>query len=180
MKRQVSLQEAITTKKVSGWILVLWLSAAPVLVAITTIVVTDIPKIDPLLGTLAPPINPWLDDLPASFILAVLLGAVGWLTIFITATTKFKTLPALVRVTTEGLLALLTLVVLWLGIITVHLSIVLKYWDAPMIGFPTPAIWVFVLGGIWSVVMILFTILHSFKSSALGIGINKKLSTECE
>jgi hypothetical protein len=148
----------MTTKKVGGWIFVLWLSVAPVLVAVTTIIVTDIPKIDPLLGTLAPPIKPWLDDLPTSIIPAVLLGAVGWLTIFIPATAKFKTLPALVRVATKRLLISLTLVVLWLGIIAVHLSIVLKYWYAPMIGFPTPAIWVFVLGGVWSVGMILFTI----------------------
>ncbi len=88
--------------KASGWIFVLVTAIAPVLVAAITITQTDIPKTDPLLGNLAPPINPWLDNLPMSIIPATLLGIVGWLIAFIPTRPGFKTSRPLIKVTIIG------------------------------------------------------------------------------
>jgi hypothetical protein len=147
--------------KVGGWIFVLLLTIAPVLVAAITITQTDIPTTNPLLGNLAPPINPWIDDLPVSIIPAVLSGIVGWLIAFIPTRIGFKTSRTLIKIATMGILVSLALVVLWLGIVSAHLWIVLKYWYTPMIGFPIPDLWVLVLGAGWTGGIVLFTLLCS-------------------
>ncbi len=145
--------------KTSGWIFLLLSAMASVLVAAITITQIDIPKTNPHLGNLAPPINPWIDDLPVSIIPATLLGIASWLIAFIPTTPGFKTSRTLIRIATIGILVSLTLVVLRIGIVSVHLWIVLKYWYAPMLGFPITDFLVLILGAGWTGGIVLFTFL---------------------
>ena len=145
--------------KASGWVFILLLAIAPVIVTAITITQTDIPEINPLLGNLAQPINPWIDDLPVSIIPAALLGTLNWLMAFIPTRTEFKTSRTLIKIATMGILVSLALGVLWLGIVSTHLWIVLKYWYAPMLSFPITDVWVLILGAGWTGGIVLFTFL---------------------
>jgi hypothetical protein len=151
--------------KAIGGAFALLLAVAPVLVAAITITQTDIPRGQPLLGALASPINPWIDDLPLSLIPAVILGIAGWLVAFMPTRTEVKSSSVLVRAVVVGVLACLAIVLLWLGIVFTHLWIVLKYWYAPMIGFPTPRSWVLLQGAGWTGGIILFVFLKLTDSS---------------
>jgi hypothetical protein len=154
--------------KVTGGTFALLLAVAPVLIAAITITQTHVPREDPLLGALASPINPWTDGLFLSLIPAVVLGIVGWLVAFILTRTGFKSLGVLVRVAVVGVLACLAIALLWVGIVFTHLWIVLRYWYAPMVGFPILHSWVLLLGGVWTGGVILFVFLTLTGSSSRG------------
>ena len=139
------------THPCKNWQLILWLALAPVIVSAYTIASTDIPQTDPLLGTLAPPINPWIDDFPISLFPALLLGCTGWLSTFIPAHLRFRTFHSALKWLIMGTLITITLVLLWFSVVFMHLRIVLKYWYEPMIGSPTPKSWVPTFGAIWVV-----------------------------
>ena len=66
------------TRSSKNWQLTVWLALAPIVVSACTIASTDIPRTNPFLGALAPPVNPWIDDFPISLIPALFLGGTGW------------------------------------------------------------------------------------------------------
>ncbi|MCP4536383.1 MAG: hypothetical protein GY832_04485 [Chloroflexi bacterium] len=145
--------------KAGNWAFILLLAIAPVIVTAITITQTDISEMNPLLGNLAPPINPWIDDLPVSIIPTVLLATLSWFVAFISTSTGFKTSRILIKVVTMGILVALALGVLWLGIVSTHLWIVLKYRYVPVIGLPIIDFWVWILGTGWTGGIILFAFL---------------------
>lgn len=149
----------IAKVKFNGWMFILLLASAPVLVSAITIITTDIPKYHPLLGGLAPPLNPWLTDLPVSIIPSTLLGILNWLMVIIPATNRFRSAHPLVRIALMGMLLILVLTILWVGIELAYLRIIFIVYHGPVIGFPVLASWVLILRLGWTCGVFVFAVL---------------------
>jgi hypothetical protein len=141
--------------KAASWAPVLLSVSAPLTVAAITIARIDVPKVSPLLGDLAPPLNPWVENLPGALVASALPGVATWLAGFVLERPAFRSMDLRVRIVAAGLLITIMMSILWLAILLVHLRVILRYAYGPMLGLPTIEPWVLTLGAGWTIAIIL-------------------------
>jgi len=140
---------------INVWIFLLVLSIAPALVAAIQIQLTDWPEIDPLLGTLAPLPVPY-ESIILAINFTILLGAMGFIAVFIPLTTRFRVQSSLIKFIVFGVMVSLVLIVLWLMINFTFLTIYFDFYHGPTLGWSVMPNWIVVIGWIWTFITVIF------------------------
>jgi len=144
------IKNFITPLPLTTWLFILTLAGVPILVGIAAIMLTSWPEIDPLLGNLVPPPNPWPTVMGRSAGFALILGIGGWGMAFVPANPRFQRLPILIKTAVLAFLILLLVGLFWVAIIELWLTVLSAAHHGPMIGWPGLPKWVAVVGWIWT------------------------------
>lgn len=134
------------------WIFLLLLAIAPLVVGIRTKLLQDLSPGD-LLSPEA--LVPWPQIIYPALAFTVLVGFTSWFTFFVPARTAVRDWPRPARLSAMSILALLTTILLWIGVLLAHLTVIGAYLYHPQVGPPRVASWVYVVGWVWTAAIIL-------------------------
>ena len=153
------MKHLVTALPTKAWIFIFILALAPIIVGITEgLLLIDWPDEHPLLGDLVPDYQPRQGVIIQSIGLAIVLGFSGWLTLFIPTLKRFQQLPRLIKVVILGIVVLFLLGLLWLELNLIFNAIFFKFNTGPVLGLPVTPRWIVIVGWIWTIGIILFTL----------------------
>jgi hypothetical protein len=160
-RRQVGKGTHLPTR---GWLFVLWLSAAPVLVGLGESMVQAFPETELVSDR---PFSLLADAiLPSAAGPVMLLGVVGYFSLLVVNRQRAGTPAAPLGFAVLCFLVLLTIAILWLGVVWTHWNVIMVqrigFRDMRPIPLPTRGSWPAVVGWGWTIALVAFA-LHQAK-----------------